>query len=142
MRTLLTFLCAMAIAFSLGVASIPASPVRAQSLLSAVWELRQLPDESAMSDASSRYTIQFFSNGTVSVQADCNSATGRWGGELDGGPLDITITLPTLAGCPTTRGLRFLDFLDQVDSATLSWPRLTLSIPLEDMDMILEAAPI
>jgi heat shock protein HslJ len=116
---------------------------RAQTFSSATWELARLPSVSTSDDFeagkllsdsdSSRYTIEFLSDGMVSVQVDCNDAAGHW---TDDGEFDITITDSTFRSCSNDLiGDDFLDQLNDVDGYSLSDDdeELTLYGPAGDM---------
>jgi len=117
-----------------------AVPARAQTFSSAVWQLDNLPGvEGGNVTPSSRFTIQFRSDGTVAVQADCIRASGLWSGDLS-----ITITQATIESCSV--GEDFLVALDEeVTGYTLSGSTLRLhrgSSPSASSDIVLVAAPV
>ena len=62
------------------------------------------------------YTIEFLTDGTVNVKADCNSLSGTY---TVGIPLDLTINLAatTMASCgdPSLDGM-YLEFLSRISS--------------------------
>jgi heat shock protein HslJ len=97
------------------------APVRAQPLewLTAhVWQLETLPDEDDFTP-SSRYTIEFLSDGEVEIEADCNRASGFWEAEADStdsGTISVMITFTAVGGCssPSFEGT-FLDLLEEAE---------------------------
>ena len=63
------------------------------------WEGTTLSDGSRMAaNDPSRYTLQFRSDSTVTVKADCNQVAGAY--TLKGSSLTITLGPSTLAACP------------------------------------------
>ena len=130
-RTVMALLRVLILALAtVAVFAILAGPgiTRAQTFSSATWELTFLPTESddddfdegqSLTDSdSSRYTIEFLSDGTVSVQVDCNDAAGHW---TDEDEFDITITDSTFRSCSSDRfGDQFLDRLNEADGYSLS----------------------
>ena len=65
-------------------------------------------------DAPERYTIEFFADGTLAIQADCNRGTGNYAFKPDGG-VDITPLAITMMLCEEpSLGDRFVKTLDQV----------------------------
>jgi hypothetical protein len=115
-----------------------AVPARAQTFSSAVWQLDNLPGvEGGSVTPSSRFTIQFRSDGTVAVQADCIRASGLWSGDLN-----ITITQATIESCSV--GEEFLVALDEeVTGYTLSGSTLRLHRGSDtSRDIVLVAAPV
>jgi len=63
------------------------------------WEGTTLSDGSRMAaNDPSRYTLEFHSDGTVTVKADCNQVAGAY--TLKGSSLTITLGPSTLAACP------------------------------------------
>jgi hypothetical protein len=114
-----------------------AGPAGAQTFSSAVWQLDNLPGVDDVTP-SSRYTVQFRSDGTIVVQADCLRASGLWSGDLN-----ITITQATLGSC--VLGEEFLLALDEdVTGYTLNGSKLLLhrGSPSTSRDIVLVAAPV
>jgi heat shock protein HslJ len=63
------------------------------------WEGTTLTDGSRiLANDPSRYTIQFVSDGTINVKADCNQVKGVY--NLKGSSLTITLGPSTLVACP------------------------------------------
>lgn len=124
MRALIMLLFAVV----LGVGLLQPGPARAQSFSSTIWQLTKI-DDKADFVPSSRYAIRFLTDGTVSVDADCNRASGTW--RADGGSsgtIQITITLTAVAGCPSpSLESEFLDKLEAATNFTLSSNELKLS---------------
>jgi heat shock protein HslJ len=74
----------------------------ASELIGIVWAWQDFQggDGSTITvDDPSRYTIQFFPDGQVGVQADCNSASGSYRVDNDS-MLEIEMTVMTMAMCP------------------------------------------
>lgn len=113
----------------LAVGLSQSSPARAQTFTSTIWRLEQMPGTTGFSP-SSRYTIEFLSDGDVDVVADCNRAAGPWfaNGAMSG-DIDITITSTAVAGCPSPsfQG-QFLDRLDAADHFEFSSDGNTLTL--------------
>jgi heat shock protein HslJ len=141
MRSWLMLLLAV-VPIVLGLVS--AETTRAQSFSSAVWQLDDISGPlTAQVEPSSRYTVQFRSDGTVSIQADCNRASGLWTGGTTS--LDVTITLSTPTTCPSgSFGRTFLQALDGATGYSLSGTRLTLPYEANGTtgSMVLVAAPV
>lgn len=139
MRSLMILLLAVTVLAGLSLAD----PVRAETFSSSVWQLQELPDEPTFSGftPSSRYRIEFLSDGTLEIDADCNQASGEWDAAGDtSGTIDITITLTAVAGCPspTFQG-QFLDLLEAVEDFEHDGDMLTLSG--DDGDLTFTSAP-
>lgn len=95
-----------------------------------VWTLTDFPGVGAI--AEPLYSVQFQADGTVSIGADCNRASGIWSG--GDGALDITVTLQTLAACPPgSLEQPFLQALDGVTGYTLRGTALQLHGAAGDM---------
>lgn len=106
-------------------------PQAASGIPPFVWSLTSFPGVGAITEPG-RYTVQFMTDGTVAVGADCNRAGGVWSG--GDGAIDITVTLSTLALCPEgSLGDPFVQALDAVTGYTLSGNSLTLHGPAGDM---------
>ncbi len=78
-----------------------------------VWKWMGFTDplQSFQIDQPERYTIQFNSDGSMNIQADCNSGTAEF--TLDGNSIKIEPGRMTLMACdPTGRGDNFLQYLD------------------------------
>jgi len=136
MRTIIILLFAGFLAAGL----LQASPAGAQTFTSALWRLEQMPGTTGFSP-SSRYTIEFLSDGDVDVVADCNRASGPW--EADSGTsgdIDITITSTAVAGCPSSYPGQFLDRLDGADHFTFSSDGNTLTLTGKMGDLIFRPA--
>ena len=135
MRPLAILLLVVALTLSL----LPGGPARAQTLTSVVWQLEQLLDETDIPD-STWYTVEFESDGTVEIEADCNRASGRWASR-GSGLLDITITLQSVAGCPSpSLEGEFLDQLDAITQFELSDDGDTLTLGGPDGNLQFEPA--
>jgi heat shock protein HslJ len=78
-------------------------------------------------DDPSRYTIQFLPDGTVAMQADCNSGGGTF--EIDGSMLSMPALRTTLIACPEdSLGDQFGLWLSEVTSFELTDDALILSL--------------
>ena len=85
------------------------------------------PTGEALAPDPKSYTIEFLTDGTVKIQADCNSLNGTY---AVGVPLDLTIdvvTTPTACADASLDGT-FLDYLGQVASYSTSRGALELSL--------------
>jgi len=63
----------------LGSAACVPPPAEESELVGTVWQLQQIQyndDTLTTTDSPQDYTVQFFEDGTVAVQADCNSGRG------------------------------------------------------------------
>ncbi len=81
------------------------------------WELvtiQSMDDTSDTPADPSRYTLAFAADGTVSIQSDCNQATGTW--TAKGSQLSFGSLAATLALCPPPS-------LDEVYRAQFEWVR-------------------
>lgn len=133
MRLLAILVLGAALALSL----LPGGPARAQTLTSGVWQLEQLLDETDI-PSSTWYTIEFDSDGTVEIEADCNRASGRWASK-GSGLIDITVTLQSRASCPSpSLEAEFLDQLDDVTEYEFSDDDDTLTLTGPDGDLLFE----
>jgi len=123
MRALTILLLSGVLAVGLSLSS----PARAQTFSSTVWEFDRLTTDDEFSPPG-RYTIEFLSDGSVEIEADCNHASGRWSAEQGtSGGIDITITLQSVSGCSDSFESTYLDWLDAVDTFSMSTQTLTLS---------------
>ncbi len=74
---------------------------RASPLVGSTWDLAEIQymNDTIQTPADpSRYTLEFLTDGTLNIQADCNNAGGEY--TVDGSSLGITITHTTRAACP------------------------------------------
>ena len=74
---------------------------QASDLVGFLWmwlEFLENNDTRTAPDNPGDYTLEFFPDGNVHLQADCNNASGRY--TVDGNQLDIEIMISTLAACP------------------------------------------
>jgi heat shock protein HslJ len=115
---------------------------------SVIWQLQRLPemDEFGLADAhtfskpSNRYAIEFLSDGTASIVADCNRLIGRWSRTGATG-IDIVISLSALSGCPYgSYEEHFLIALDEATEFELADSKLTLKLPDDREVTFVEAA--
>jgi heat shock protein HslJ len=95
-----------------------------------VWTLVSFPGVRKI--AEPRYSIQFLTDATVAIGADCDRAVGTWsGGE---GALDITLGLQTLAACEEgSLEQPYLAALDGFAGSSLSGVTLVLYGAAGDM---------
>jgi heat shock protein HslJ len=106
-------------------------PQFASGIPPVVWSLTSFPAVGPIAEPG-RYTVQFLTDGTVGVGADCNRAAGVWSG--GDGAIDITVTLSTLALCPEgSLGDPFVQALDAVTTYSLEDGSLTLHSPAGDL---------
>jgi heat shock protein HslJ len=113
-----------------------------------IWQLEQLPemDEYGLDDGhtfttpSNRYAIEFRSDGTASIVADCNRLIGRWS-RTGATSIDIVISLSALSGCPSgSYEEYFLIALDEATAFDLEDSKLILKLPGEREVTFVEAA--
>jgi heat shock protein HslJ len=74
---------------------------KASDLVGYVWmwiEFLENNDTVTRPDMPGNYTLEFFPDGVLNVQADCNSAAGIY--TVNGNQLDLEIQTTTLAVCP------------------------------------------
>jgi heat shock protein HslJ len=111
----------------------PSDPARAQTFSSTVWQLQSLEDEPTYTP-SSRYSVEFLADGTVRIEADCNSASGTWTFPTPTpGSVDITITLTAVAGCPSPSWeSTFLDRLEEANRFEIDSKVNTLTLFKDD----------
>ncbi len=106
-------------------------PQAASGIPPFVWSLTSFPGVGTIAEPG-RYTVQFMTDGTVAVGADCNRAGGVWSG--GDGAIDITVTLSTLALCAEgSLGDSFVQALDAATGYTLSGGFLKLYGPAGEM---------
>ena len=102
----------------------------AQDLAGSRWqlvEIRPMNDTVETPETPGNYTIEFFSGGTVAIQADCNRGTGSWNSEAEGmvrfGPIAATRALCA----PDSMSEAFLGQFDWVRSYTFDAGNLFLA---------------
>jgi len=87
---------------------------RASDLVGTVWmwsEFLENNDTVTHPNMPGNYTLEFMPDGQVSVQADCNRASGTY--TLQGNQLDIEIIVSTMAACPEgSLGDEFIQLLN------------------------------
>jgi heat shock protein HslJ len=105
----------------------------APALTGVVWEWQRFEGgdgSEVVPDDPSRYTIRFMEDGTVAVQADCNSGSGRY--VVDGDRLEIDELATTLIGCPPgSLGTDYLRYLDEAVSHVFREGKLYLALPAD-----------
>jgi heat shock protein HslJ len=81
------------------IGAVEAQSENQSEIMGIVWEWQELttPVEQVIIDNSDKYTIEFLSDGQITVLADCNSGTGTY--DLNSNRLTIDITSTTLALC-------------------------------------------
>lgn len=81
------------------IGTVEAQSENRSEIMGIVWEWQELttPVEQVIIDNSDKYTIEFLSDGQITVLADCNSGTGTY--DLNSNRLTIDITSTTLALC-------------------------------------------
>jgi heat shock protein HslJ len=85
-----------------------------------------------------QYTLEFKTDGTLSIQADCNSGGGVY--TTSSSQLDITIQVVTLEQCsPESLSQKYVQYLDQIVSYVMQDGHLFLALPIDSG--ILEFAP-
>ena len=82
-----------------GVAAAPA-PVPSSGIINIVWQWETLNDVAAGTSTrvpdASKYTITFFTNGTTTGRADCNTFSGTYS-QVNG--FTIAVTPDVMAAC-------------------------------------------
>lgn len=125
---------ALALVSSAPVLAREATPEVSPDLTTFVWELTELqtgPNSSATPDAPSKYTISFNDDGTVSIVADCNVASGTY--TVDGSKIDIEVGPMTLVACPEgSLSDQWVDDLDQAATFSVNDEgELVLNLPAD-----------
>jgi heat shock protein HslJ len=96
------------------------------------WQLTAFPGVETGIEPG-RYTVHFLPDETVNIRADCNWVAGFWSGA--GGALDVTVTMTTVAECPTgSLEEPFVQALDEATSYTFA-EGMTLIITGPDGEM-------
>ena len=88
----------MANAEGIRIAAFTAADV--PEIVGVVWKWEKFlesNDDTIIVDDPEKYTLEFMPDGTFSIRADCNRASGTY--TLDGSSLSIEITVSTLAEC-------------------------------------------
>ena len=79
------------------------------------WQQSDIGGQRVDIDGPERYTIEFQSDGTVRVRADCNRGAGRYA-EAANGALSLSSIATTKMGCPGgSKGSEFVRELENVD---------------------------
>ena len=77
------------------------------------------------------YTVEFFDDGTIGIQADCNNGTGAYVTE-EGGGIDITVGAVTLAFCEEgSLSDQFLQYLDAAVIYFFEEGDLLMDLPID-----------
>jgi heat shock protein HslJ len=110
--------------------------------LATVWEWQgtKMNDDTERTPADpAAYTVNFMVGGNLAVQADCNTATGKY--EVDGENLTITLGAVTLAMCPEgSLSEAFLKDLGEVGGAMMDGDNLVLTLKMDSGSMIFAPA--
>jgi heat shock protein HslJ len=119
----------------------PAPPPDAR-LIGVVWkwfEFANPKDTTTVADPS-RYTVEFMSDGTVSILADCNQASGRF--TAHEGSISIVIGPMTMAMCPPgSLSDEFVRALGEVAIYSFAGEALLLDLPMDSGTLKLAANP-
>jgi len=105
------------LAFDSGTMQLSPAP-DAVALIGPVWELEQIQynnDTLLVADPPENYTVEFMTDGSVAIQADCN--TGRGNFSTDDSSIDITVGALTRAACPP--GSISNEFIQGLDGAVI-----------------------
>jgi len=101
-------------------------------LTDALWSWNELiePDGTSLINNPDNYTLRFFSDGTLNINADCNTGQGTY--TADRQFLTIQVGVMTTAFCgEDSLDVQFLDYLGQVDSFDLQPAYLALNLAEE-----------
>lgn len=101
-----------------GSGTMRLAPATNPPLLGTTWKLQQIQfndDTLLVPDAPDRYTVEFMSDGSVVVQADCNRGQGSFG--LTDNRITISNLATTRAACP--EGSIGNEFVRSLESAGL-----------------------
>ena len=94
-----------------------------------VWIKYAPPDKAEDIGEPSKYELNFISDGTISIKADCNRATASY--KIEGPNLKISVGPATLAVCPgKSRGEEFLQLLGKAQRFVIAGELLI--VVLED----------
>lgn len=103
-----------------------------------LWKSYVQPKGAVTIDQPQAYELRFAKDGSLSIKADCNRASGTY--KVNGGDLSITIGPSTLALCPgTSRSEQFLQLLGTAQKFETF--RDTLVISLKGEDSLVLTAP-
>ncbi len=106
----------VALALLLAGGALAAQTTDTAGLVGTVWQWQgtQMSDDSAFTpDDPANYTIEFMTDGSIAIQADCNQANASY--TLDSGALTVIAGPTTLMACP--EGSLGSDFLAQLSIA-------------------------
>lgn len=113
------------------------------SLVGTTWEWVEFQDTAEQNsftvEDSSAYTLTFNDDETVSMQADCNQASGNY--TLEGSSLSIALGPTTLAECgPESRYDEYLARLGEVASYVIADGQLFLNLQVDAGNLVFEPA--
>jgi heat shock protein HslJ/LysM repeat protein len=100
------------------VSSEVVGPAGKPELIGTLWRWDQTAmnnGDKLVPDNPNNYTVEFFPDGRVSAQADCNRANGTY--TVDGSSISIEILQMTMAACPP--GSLGDDFVKNLNEATI-----------------------
>jgi heat shock protein HslJ len=102
-------------------------------LVGQVWkwlEFNSPSGERIVVDDPNRYTIEFTSDGTVRVQADCNSGNGVY--RIEGSNMDIQVQALTRAFCPPgSLSDQYIQWLNEVAIYRVEGDNLSMDLPAD-----------
>jgi heat shock protein HslJ len=109
-----------------------------------VWQWEAYRDQAGLNDIAvaepARYTLQFLSDGSYQIKADCNTGQGSYA--LEGSTLKLEPGPMTMAACaPDSRDADFVGLLADVASYLIADGKLYLNLAVDAGDMIFAAAP-
>jgi heat shock protein HslJ len=119
-------------------------PTDTAEIITTTWQWTAFEDTAGQNsftvEEPENYTLTFNADGTLGIQADCNSASGSY--MLDNGGLSITLGPTTLAECgPTSRYARYLRWLRDVASYVRDDEQLFLNLRLDGGTLVFERNP-
>jgi heat shock protein HslJ len=112
-------------------------------LTGVVWQWQQTAmnnDDTFVPADPANYTIEFMSDGTVAVQADCNQVSGGY--TLDGSQITITLGPSTMAACPEgSLGDQFVKNLGEANRFLFDGDDLIISLMFDSGSMRFSPTP-
>jgi heat shock protein HslJ len=103
-----------------------------------MWLQSEYSDHTSVIAADpSRYTLEFHTDGTIAIGADCNRVVGTYSQQES--QLTIRLGATTLAGCPAdSQASTFLADLGRVASYVMDGDKLVLNLQLDSGNVVLQ----